>query len=162
MNDMVGKILMVDDDIDDYGFLREALSCIDSKIECHHAGDGEHAFNALLEGALTQPDMILLDINMPRWDGKDFMRAIREKGLVQHVPVNILSTYISEEDKMIFGQLGAAGFYRKTNTVPELVDLLRTILLHTNHHMLQRIVYPLSGQVNAGPGHPALAYRADR
>jgi DNA-binding response OmpR family regulator len=161
MSYTVGNILMVDDDIEDYGFLCEALLCIDNKVQCQHAGDGEHAFHALTNGTVAAPDMILLDINMPRWNGRDFMQAIRQKGLVPHVPVNIFSTYVSDEDKTIFAQLGASGFYRKPDTVSEMVELLKTILLHTNQQLMQRMVYPVNNQASTRAGHPVLAYRRD-
>lgn len=97
-------ILLVDDDKDDLQMLQEAVRQLNNSYLLEEATDGEQGFTRLQlmkkEGRL--PCLIVLDINMPRLDGRQTFRLIRSDSTLSHIPVVIFSTSSSEMDKRFF------------------------------------------------------------
>jgi len=95
-------ILYVDDDPDDLAMLREAISEVGTSFQIREAFDGVHALELLRQ--MTQennlPCLIVLDINMPRMDGKQTLVAIQKNKLLSTIPVVLFSTSSSVLDKM--------------------------------------------------------------
>jgi CheY-like chemotaxis protein len=106
MSKSSNSILLVDDDPDDREALREALRMAGSDHEIIEAHDGEEALNLLREmkDSDTLPSLIVLDINMPRVDGKQALVAIQSDPNLSALPVVVLSTSTSPLDKMFFAQ----------------------------------------------------------
>lgn len=94
-------ILYVDDDKDDLALFRQAVKTIDSNHQIVEAFDGLHALTMLKQmtetGAL--PCLIVLDINMPRMDGKQTLVAIQKDSALASIPVVLFSTSSSALDK---------------------------------------------------------------
>ena len=94
MNSYTKTILCVDDDPDDLSMLREAINEIGTDFQIHEAFDGLHALELLRqmkeEGAL--PCLIVLDINMPRMDGKQTLVALQKDHAYAAIPVVLFST----------------------------------------------------------------------
>ena len=90
------RILIVDDNIGDVGLLREALreECPDCEID--HLDNGEKAIAYLLAQGAYQgrptPELMILDLNMPRMDGHEVLKVIRNTPELCAIPVTILST----------------------------------------------------------------------
>jgi CheY-like chemotaxis protein len=82
-------ILLVDDDQDDVYIFREAINAISPEIKCIHAQDGIEAVE-LLKDAIV--DIIFLDLNMPRMDGKECLTEIRNNDALRNIPIIIYST----------------------------------------------------------------------
>lgn len=101
MNTNPRTILYVDDDPDDLAMLREAIHEVGSDYQIQEAFDGVHALQLLRqmadEGRL--PCLIVLDINMPRMDGKQTLVAIQNNDMLAAVPVVLFSTSSSSLDK---------------------------------------------------------------
>ncbi len=97
-------ILLVDDDRDDLQMLQEAVRQLNSSYNLEEATDGEQGFSRLQlmkkEGRL--PCLIVLDINMPKLDGRQTFRLIRSDTTLSRIPVVIFSTSSSELDKLFF------------------------------------------------------------
>lgn len=93
-------ILCVDDDPDDLGMLREAINDIGTDFLIYEAFDGVHALELLrqMEHAGELPCLIVLDINMPRMDGKQTLVAIQSDNQLSSVPVVLFSTSSSSLD----------------------------------------------------------------
>lgn len=93
-------ILCVDDDPDDLAMLREAINEIGTDFQIHEAFDGVHALELLRQmneaGAL--PCLIVLDINMPRMDGKQTLVALQKHKTFSTIPVVLFSTSSSMLD----------------------------------------------------------------
>ena len=100
------KILLVDDDSDDQLLFQEALYSINPDISIESAVDGEDALTILATTA-QNPDVIFLDINMPRMNGRDCLKILRNEMGLWHLPVFVMSTAISREDEILFTALGA-------------------------------------------------------
>ena len=87
-------ILLVDDDPDDLHLLREALDAAGSPYRILEAHDGEEAVNRLLEldSLNADPCLIVLDINMPRMNGRQTLSALKSNQSLSLLPVVVFST----------------------------------------------------------------------
>ena len=70
--------------------------------------------------------MILLDLNMPRKDGREALREIKADPTLKEIPIVILTTSSTEEDKVLTRNLGAVSFITKPASFDELVGILKT------------------------------------
>lgn len=100
----------------------------------NEAINGEDALVRLEEGLV--PDLIFLDLNMPRVDGKQFLAELRQIEHLRHIPVIIYTTSSHESDKKETRALGASYFITKPNSLHELSQLLKGILEQTIQYSL--------------------------
>lgn len=128
------SVLLIDDDIDDRMIFGDVLKELVPDIIYNEAINGEDAL-AKLEAGLV-PDLIFLDLNMPRVDGKQFLAELRQIAHLRHIPVIIYTTSSHESDKKETRALGASYFITKPNSLHELSQLLKGILEHTIHYSL--------------------------
>lgn len=112
-------ILLAEDEPADVHLLRLALLENDLPAELHHVSDGREALAYLRRlgtrfAAAVRPDLILLDLNMPRMDGCEFLAAIKADAALNRIPVVVLSTSVAERDVVAARRLGAAGYIAKS------------------------------------------------
>ncbi|MDB5253130.1 MAG: two-component response regulator, partial [Flaviaesturariibacter sp.] len=88
------KILLADDDKEDRAIFEEMLEDLGSAGLTHYAIDGEDAL-AFLRTCATFPSLIILDLNMPRLNGKETLHAIRKDARFASIPVYIYSTSLN-------------------------------------------------------------------
>ncbi len=127
-------ILMADDDEDDRLLTEEALEESRLVNELHLVEDGEQLMDYLyrrgkyveLEG-LPLPGLILLDLNMPRKDGREALAEIKADVRLRSIPVVILTTSKGEEDIYRSYDLGASSYIAKPVTFAALVDVIQAI-----------------------------------
>src|SRR5271170_235093 len=102
MNANMIEILLVDDDPGDVRLTVEALKQTKMHTNLSFARDGIDALAFLRrEGkfsAAPRPDIIFLDLNMPRMDGREVLGAIKQDADLKHIPVVVLTTSADEED----------------------------------------------------------------
>jgi CheY-like chemotaxis protein len=122
------KILLVDDDEDDWLLFREAIREIDDALVCHFFQDAIEAIHFLSNLEERLPDYIFLDLNMPRMNGKECLQEIKRRESLAHIPVVILSTSDLESEVMHTKILGASYFVTKPNRHKLLVEALNFIL----------------------------------
>jgi CheY-like chemotaxis protein len=120
-------ILIVDNDMDDVLFFRDALAEIDPGIESIAAFNGIEALQKL-EIAEIKPDFIFLDLNMPKMDGKQCLKHLKNNPLFQSIPVIIYSTNSRPEDKEEMLALGAASYLVKPNRFHLLKSEIQAVL----------------------------------
>jgi two-component system, response regulator len=126
-------VLIADDDSDDHDFLKEAF--VDSEVEAniYSVYNGEELLDFLLkrneyEYDLTpNPDLIILDLNMPVIDGYTALIQLKAFGFLQKIPVYILTTSSAPEHKLKALKLGATGYYTKTIKQVELVKIVKDV-----------------------------------
>jgi len=127
-------ILMADDDADDRLLTEEALT--ESRVlnELYFAQDGVELLEYLKgHGKFSDrsqhpmPGLILLDLNMPKKDGREALADIKSDPDLRRIPVVILTTSKAEEDMIKGYDLGAASYISKPVTFEALVDLMRTL-----------------------------------
>ena len=124
-------ILMADDDEDDCLMVRDALAEIHLTSEFRTVEDGEVLMNSLYRRGRfkdePRPDLILLDLNMPRKDGREALEEIKRDPDLRSIPVVILTTSDSETDIMRCYELGGNAYIRKPATYDGLVEMMRAI-----------------------------------
>lgn len=120
------SVLLIDDDIDDRMIFGEVLKELAPDIIYQEATNGEDALTKLSTHPI--PDLIFLDLNMPRVDGKQFLAEIQQLDHLKHIPVIIYTTSSHESDKKETRELGAAYFLTKPNSLHELTHILTNIL----------------------------------
>ena len=98
------SILLVDDDEDDLEILTEVLISTDKSCEIHQAHDGVEALYVLQEMGKEHhlPTLIIMDINMPKKDGKQTLLALQGDPALSWIPVVILSTSSNAMDRYFF------------------------------------------------------------
>ena len=106
-------IFMVDDDEDDRKMFQEALQTVDAAAEFIQAEDGLIAINMLSSQQAFIPDLIFLDLNMPRKDGKQFLSEIRRIDPSRSIPVIVYTTSKNPRDIEEVKTLGAVQFITK-------------------------------------------------
>ncbi|GAB2878408.1 response regulator [Microbulbifer echini] len=128
------SIVLADDDKDDQLLTREALEESLVKSELSIVSDGAELLSYLKrEGEFEHlanehlPDLILLDLNMPRMDGRQALAAIKADPNLRRIPVVILTTSKAEEDMFKSYDLGAASYLSKPVTFEDLVELMRSL-----------------------------------
>ena len=128
------SILIADDDEDDCMLAHEALIESHLQHELHVVKDGEELMDYLyrrgkftnLENA-SLPGLILLDLNMPKKDGREALKEIKSNPTFKHIPVVILTTSKAAEDIQLSYSLGANSFIIKPVTFASLVEVMKTI-----------------------------------
>jgi CheY-like chemotaxis protein len=124
-------ILMADDDHDDCDMAREAIaeSRIANPFVCVY--DGQELLDYLHRrepyGDVAMPGLVLLDLNMPRVDGRQALEEIKADRRLRHLPVVILTTSSQEEDIYRSYDLGASSFITKPVTFEGLVAVMGSL-----------------------------------
>ena len=125
----MGKVVfIVDDDTDDREFFCEALHEIDEEIQCVCAGNGKEAISMLNDMQTNLPEYILMDMNMPRLNGKQCLSLIKKNERLSHIPVILFSTTRPTEEAEEAKKLGATLFLTKPSSFTELKNYLVLIL----------------------------------
>jgi len=126
--DSIEKILLIDDDPDEHYLFKAAVSRVRKDIECLFASGVVDAFT-LLEGIKGNlPDLIFLDVNMPKHNGRDFLKALKQSSRFSRIPVVMYTIQnLTNDEKEELRSLGATFFLRKPG-LTELVLILRFLL----------------------------------
>jgi len=119
---------IVDDDIDDQDLFIEAVNEVDDSIECMSASNCEEALDLLKNKKIGMPDMIFLDLNMPRLNGKQCLAELKKEAHLADIPVIIYSTSSEKRDIEETSRLGAAHFLTKPNKFEELCKAISYVV----------------------------------
>jgi two-component system, chemotaxis family, response regulator Rcp1 len=125
------QVLLVEDSPGDIRLTQEAFREANSDVEVHVATDGVEAM-AFLERSTGQgdapwPDLILLDLNLPRMDGHEVLGHIKEDETLRSIPTVILSTSEAEADILASYELQANAFLSKPVELDAFESLVRSI-----------------------------------
>lgn len=108
------RILYIDDDSDDCYFLGLSLSEAGTATDLVCATDAEEAISYLNSADATNlPSLIILDLNMPKWNGRQTLSYIKNQPRLSHIPVIILSTSENRSDQEACSSLGATSYFKK-------------------------------------------------
>ncbi|WP_445223467.1 response regulator [Catalinimonas locisalis] len=126
-------ILMADDDPDDRMLTKEAL--MENKLanDLHFVEDGEELMDYLLKRGkynddnAPKPGLILLDLNMPKKDGREALTEIKADPSLRRIPIIVLTTSKAEEDILKTYDLGISSFITKPVTFDDLVEVAKAI-----------------------------------
>jgi CheY-like chemotaxis protein len=120
------KILLVDDDIDDCNFFKEAINEFEPSIKLEIIHEGENLINYLAENSTHLPDILFLDLNMPHKNGIECLSDLKENEKLADIPVIMYSTSCSNHPDIdenlisMFMSMGAIGYIRKTTELAAL------------------------------------------
>ena len=125
------QILLVEDDPGDVLMTREAFE--DNKVAntLHVVSDGAEAMDFLRkEGSFTEaptPDLVLLDLNLPRMDGREVLAAVKADDALRQIPIVVLTTSEAEEDVLRSYALHANAYVTKPVDFDRFIEVVRKI-----------------------------------
>jgi CheY-like chemotaxis protein len=120
-------ILLVEDDPGDVVLVREAFEHNKVQNELRVASDGVYALEQLRDPELSLPDLILLDLNLPRKDGREVLAEIRSDPRLTAIPVVVLTTSDAETDILRSYELHANAYVTKPVDLRQFLEVVREI-----------------------------------
>jgi len=127
----VVDILLVEDDPGDELITREAFADNKIKNTLHVARDGQEGLDFLYRRGdyanAPTPDLILLDLNLPKYDGRELLEAIKSDADLCHIPVVVLTTSSAEEDILRSYKLHANAYVTKPVDLDQFMKAVREI-----------------------------------
>ena len=120
-------VLLVEDDTVDAMTVRRAFRDLKVTNPLVHAVNGEEGLARLREGAGDKPCLILLDLNMPKMNGSEFLGIAKADRALKKIPVVVLTTSSEERDVVESFRLSVAGYIIKPVDYRSFVDAIRTI-----------------------------------
>jgi len=119
------QIFLIEDDVDDIELLQDALAGISHDL--HIANDGDAAIDLIKSGSIV-PDIIILDLNLPKIHGREVLHEIKSFDAYRHIPLVVLTTSSANEDITYAYENGANKYLIKPHTGDELKEIVKTIL----------------------------------
>ncbi len=123
-------ILLVEDDDVDVMTVERAFKDLQVTNQLVCAGNGEEALEYLKTESNKKPCIILLDLNMPKMNGIEFLKIAKEDEALNNIPVVVLTTSKTAQDVVESFKLGAAGYMVKSVDYKKFVETIRTINLY--------------------------------
>jgi CheY-like chemotaxis protein len=117
-------ILLVEDDLVDVMTVRRCFEELNIENPLVNAVNGEEALEYLQDTENPRPSLVLLDLNMPRMNGFEFLRAVKSDDFLKAIPVVILTTSNQSSDVLESYQLGAAGYIVKSADYCQFVEAI--------------------------------------
>jgi len=135
-------VLFAEDDDEDWMLFEEALGqqCPYS-VGYERVRDGKALLQRLQDPEKALPDVVVLDLRMPRMDGRSTLRAIRANEVFRHLPVVMMTTSKLEADILDSYREGANSYIVKPVTFEEMGNLFRDL----HHYWFTRVSLPRSG-----------------
>jgi len=144
--DMPREVLLVEDSPGDVRLTKEAFRDANSSIHLHVVSDGVEAMAFIRrEGAhvrAPRPDLILLDLNLPKMDGREVLAKIKEDASLKTIPTVILTTSEAEADILKSYQLQANCYLSK----PAQLDAFESLVKSINDFWLTKVKLPQQRQ----------------
>lgn len=134
-------LLIADDDEEDIEIFMRALSETGFKVDCKLAKDGIEVLSQL-SNSTSKPDMVFLDLNMPRMGGEECLKQIKQMKGFEAVPVVIYTTssYPGERERLMLA--GAAQYLTKEFSFQKIVDQIAGLLGSYANNRLQKTAQP--------------------
>jgi CheY-like chemotaxis protein len=120
-------VLLAEDDAIDTMTVRRAFRDLKLSNPLAHAMNGEEALEYLRNPENPKPCVILLDLNMPRMNGVEFMKTVKLDPVLKKIPIVVLTTSRDDRDIVESYKLSAAGYIVKPVDYKKFVEAIRTI-----------------------------------
>jgi CheY-like chemotaxis protein len=125
------EVLLVEDDPGDVLMTREAFADYKIANRLHVVSNGEDAVSFMRKvgrfGDAPRPDLVLLDLNLPRRDGREVLRDVKSDPELRRIPIVVLTTSEAEEDVLASYDLHANAYVRKPVDFEQFVAAVRAI-----------------------------------
>lgn len=129
------NILLVEDNLIEIVKLKRAISHLEMDHDVVEAENGEVALE-LLKDNKVNPDIILLDLNMPKMNGLEFLAIVRNDKNLRHLPIIILTTSSNSMDLMEAYRLGVSGYILKPLKYDDYMKKIEYTLLYWSNNEL--------------------------
>lgn len=123
----INKILLIEDDRVDILTIMRGLKALGINRSIEVMQNGEEALDYLLSQLNNLPNLILLDLNMPKMNGIEFLKKAKKHEVIKKIPIVVLTTSDEEADKKACFKYGVAGYMIKPIDNDEFVTILSTI-----------------------------------
>ena len=120
------KILLIEDDQIEVLKLQRTLSKLKLNHSVKVSVNGEEAINFLKKG-IDLPDLILLDLNMPKVNGKEFLAMVKEDENINHIPTIVLTTSKNKNDLKECYRLGIGGYILKPLKYDDYIEKIEKL-----------------------------------
>ena len=117
-------LLLADDDVDDIDFFKDALDEIESNVQFSFVKNGVELMSYLTSDESPKPDLLFLDLNMPKKSGIECIDEIKANDTINQIPIMVFSTSL---DKMVVDDLYASGAERYIQKPGEFSNLKKVI-----------------------------------
>lgn len=131
-------ILLIEDDTIEIMKFNRVLSFLNSNHSITEVNNGEDAL-ALLENAEKLPDIILLDLNMPKMNGIEFLNALKDHDILKFIPTIILTTSNNHRDMIECYKIGIAGYILKPLKYEDYRSKIKALLDYWSFNELKSI-----------------------
>ncbi len=132
------KVLLIEDDLIEVMKFKRALSSLKLNHQIIEAKNGEEALN-LLHNKDSLPDIILLDLNMPKINGIEFLTILKNDDLLKYIPTIIFTTSNNHNDVLECYKIGIAGYIIKPLKYEDYIDKVKTTLDYWSINELIRV-----------------------
>ncbi len=123
------KVLLVEDNLIEIMKMKRTISLLKLKHTIHEAKNGEEALK-FLEDKANMPDIILLDLNMPKISGIEFLKILKANDDLKHIPTIILTTSSNQKDLLECYRTGMSGYVLKPLKYEDYVNKIETVLAY--------------------------------
>ena len=132
------NILLADDDADDCLFFKEAINTLIPATNFSAVHDGDQLMQLLTNETGRLPDVLFLDLNMPRKNGFECLTEIKQHKKLKNLPVVIFSTSSAYDNINVLFKTGADVYIRKPSNFEQLVQLIKYALPMTAENIPSR------------------------
>ena len=123
---LYSTIMLIDDDAEDHEIFADAMRHVAPGTSCLCLESGEAALDQLSSNQIKKPDLIFLDLNMPKQNGKQVLLELKQ--VLPDVPVIMFSTFFGERDITDLRATGAAHYIIKHTNFADLCEALGNVL----------------------------------
>jgi CheY-like chemotaxis protein len=132
------KILLIEDDMIEVMKLNRTISKLQLNHKIIEANNGEEALKILTEKE-ELPDIILLDLNMPKLNGIEFLNILKNDTVLKYIPTIILTTSNNQKDLLECYKIGIAGYVLKPLKYEDYVSKIEKLLAYWSINELKQI-----------------------
>ncbi|WP_248722631.1 response regulator [Seonamhaeicola sp. ML3] len=131
------NILLVEDDMIELMKFNRVVSSLEAKHNVIEANNGEDALK-VLEDKTNLPDIILLDLNMPKINGLEFLQILKSDDVLKYIPAIVLTTSNNDKDLVECYKIGIAGYVLKPLKYEEYVSKIENLLSYWSLNELKK------------------------
>lgn len=131
------NILLIEDNLIEIMKMKRTLSLLKLNHSLTEAKNGEEALN-ILEDKNNFPDLILLDLNMPKISGIEFLSILKASKNLRHIPTVILTTSNNQKDLEECYKIGVSGYILKPLKYDDYVKKIEAVLNYWSHNELKK------------------------
>lgn len=121
-------VFLVDDDYEDHEIFKMAFDKVEDSYHLVTVDNGIEAIETFKNDSNFKPDIIFLDVNMPRMNGKDCIRELRRMETIAHIPMILYSTHDGHKEVIEAQEAGASDFMTKPASITEFTRSLKSMV----------------------------------